>query len=47
MTLTPRPCQIDIAMIDGIASVGSLSHFCVGMPKMPEDLVQQARRARL
>ena len=35
ITLIPRPCQIDIAMIEGIASVGSLSHFCDGIPKTP------------
>ena len=35
MMLTPSPCQIDIAMIDGIARVGLVSHFCGGMPKTP------------
>ena len=35
ITLTPRPCQIDIATIDGMASVGSLSHFWGGIPNTP------------
>ena len=32
---TPRPCQIDMAMIEGIARVGLLSHFWAGIPKNP------------
>ena len=35
ITLTPRPCQIDMATIDGIARVGSLSHFWAGIPTSP------------
>ena len=35
ITFVPRPCQIDIATIAGIASVGSLTHFWAGRPRIP------------
>ena len=35
ITLMPRPCQMLIAMIDGIAQNGSLIHFWGGSPMIP------------
>ncbi len=37
ITLTPRPCQTLMAMIDGIAQNGSLIHFWAGMPNTPRN----------
>ena len=41
MTFVPRPCQTDMATIDGIARVGSLSHFCGRDAEDAEELVEQ------
>ena len=37
MTFVPRPCQTDIATIDGMASVGLLSHFWGAIPNTPRN----------
>ena len=35
IVLAGSPCQIDIAMIEGIAQKGSETHFWAGIPKAP------------
>ena len=37
ITLTPRPCQTLMTMMDGIDQKGSLIHFCGGMPNTPRN----------
>ena len=37
IVLAGRPCQMHIAMIDGIAQNGSLIHFWAGMPNTPRN----------